>query len=293
MTRILVFGKKGQLATALAEACAGTEFELIFVGSSKFNLINQVSDIYNYIINIASIDGVINASAYTDVDKAEMLGAEPAWILNALAPKHMAKACKARGIPFFHVSTESVFNGNHLAPYRPTDTTNPANFYGLTKLEGERLVRLVCGASYIFRTSWVFSDTGQNFVKSMLRVASKHKTMHVVKDQTGLPTYAPDLAYAVLQAAGKIMTSPSQAFDPVYHIAGGGCTINRYDFAKLILHTAGLKTRVIPISSQQFAAPAPRPKNAGLDSASFTSTFGVDLPDWRIGLKHMLSKVGN
>lgn len=292
MTRILVFGKNGQLATALAEVNINAKFQLKFIGSSEFNLIDQITDIYDFILNSRSIDGVINASAYTDVDKAEMQGSESAWILNALAPEQMAKACKARNIPFFHVSTESVFAGKNSTPYHTTCNETPANFYGFTKLEGERLVRVVNGTGTIFRTSWVFSNTGHNFVKAMLRVAKKYETIQVVGDQTGLPTYAPDLANAILKAIRYTFANPSIKLDQVYHIAGGGTPINRYDFAQLIIQSVGLKTRVEPISSKQFAAIAPRPQHAVLDTGSFTSTFGVDLPDWQIGLKHMLAKVG-
>jgi len=290
--RILVFGKNGQLATALAEASVGAKFQLKFIGSSEFNLIDQITDIYNFILNSRSIDGVINASAYTDVDKAEMQGSESAWTLNALAPKQMAKACKARNIPFFHVSTESVFAGKNSTPYHTTCNETPANFYGFTKLEGERLVQLVNGTGTIFRTSWVFSNTGHNFVKAMLRVAKKYETIQVVDDQTGLPTYAPDLANAMLKAIRYTFANPSMPLDQVYHIAGGGTPTNRYNFAKFIIQFVGLKTKVDPISSKQFAAIAPRPQYAVLDTGSFTSTFGVDLPDWQIGLKHMLAKVG-
>jgi len=290
--RILVFGKNGQLATALAEVNGNAKFQLKFIGSSEFNLIDQITDIYDFILNSRSIDGVINASAYTDVDKAEMQGSESAWTLNALAPKQMAKACKARNIPFFHVSTESVFAGKNSTPYHTTCNETPANFYGFTKLEGERLVQLVNGTGTIFRTSWVFSNTGHNFVKAMLRVAKKYETIQVVDDQTGLPTYAPDLANAMLKAIRYTFANPSMPLDQVYHIAGGGTPTNRYDFAKLIIQSVGLKTRVEPVSSKQFAAIAPRPQYAVLDTGSFTSTFGVDLPDWQIGLKHMLAKVG-
>jgi len=292
VTRILVFGKNGQLATALAATSVGAEFQLEFVSSSEFNLINQVTDISEYITNETSIDGVINASAYTHVDKAEMQAPEDAWVLNALAPEKMAKACKVRNIPFFHVSTESVFDGENTTPYTPNCAVNPANFYGLTKLEGERLVQAVNGAGAIFRTSWLFSNAGDNFVKIILGLAKKHKTIRVVHDQIGLPTYAPDLANALLKAVRYTLANPAKKLDPVFHIAGGGMSINRYDFAKYIIQSVGLKTKVKPISSQQFAATAPRPHNAVLDTGSFTSTFGSDLPDWKIGLKHMLSKVG-
>jgi len=294
MTRILVFGKNGQLATALAKTQFGAqtspEFNLKFVGSSEFNLIKQVTDIYKYILTVKPIDGVINASAYTDVDKAEIHGAEDAWVLNALAPEQMAKACKALNIPFFHVSTESVFAGVKSTSYKPNSAVSPANFYGLTKLEGEHMVQAVNGIGAIFRTSWVFSNTGHNFVTAIRGVARKHKTIQVVADQMGLPTHASDLANALLDAVRFTLANPYKKFDPVYHIAGGGVPISRFDFARLIVQSAGLKTRVEPITSSQFAAIAPRPKNAVLDTESFTSTFGIDMPDWQIGLKHMFSK---
>ncbi|MCF6292719.1 MAG: dTDP-4-dehydrorhamnose reductase [Robiginitomaculum sp.] len=293
MTRILVFGKNGQLATALAAASTGTEFKLGFTGSSEFNLIKQVSDIYSYIANYNRVDAVINASAYTNVDKAEMSGAEDAWILNALAPEQMAKACKTLGIPFFHVSTDSVFSGKKPSAYQPDDPVDPVNFYGITKLEGERLIQAVGCNGTIFRTSWVFSKPGHNFVNAMVALADKHRQITVVNDQLGLPIYAPDLAQALLQAAGKTIANPARKFDPIYHIVGGGKPICRYEFAKLIMRTASLETKVAPISSAQFAAPAPRPKNAVLDTRSFTATFKAELPNWRVGLKHMLSKTEN
>jgi dTDP-4-dehydrorhamnose reductase len=292
VTRILVFGKNGQLATALAEANTDANLHLKFISSNEFNLISQISDIYDYIYNFLSIDGVINASAYTDVDKAEIQCPEDSWVLNALVPEQMAMVCNIRNIPFFHVSTESVFDGKSSLAYVPISEVNPANFYGLTKLEGEQLVRAVKGKGAIFRTSWVFSHTGQNFVKAMLSVAKKNKVIQVVDDQIGLPTYAPDLAIALLTAVRNFLGNSSEKFDPVYHIAGGGEPINRYDFAKLIIQLSDLETKVEPISSMQFAAIAPRPKNAVLDTDSFTSTFSVDLPNWQNGLKHMLLKAG-
>ncbi len=292
MTHILVFGKNGQLATALAKSPANTEFKLNFIGSSEFNLIKHVSVIYDYIMNYNQIDAVINASAFTNVDKAERHGAEHAWILNALAPEQMAKACKARNIPLFHVSTDSVFKGTKTGAYRPDDPVDPVNFYGATKLEGEQYIQRVGCAGSIFRTSWVFSNTGHNFVNAMLALAEKHNQIKVVNDQIGLPIYAPDLAQALLQAAYKMLTNPTRKFDPVYHIVGGGTPICRYKFAKLILRTAGLNTQVTPISSTEFAAPAPRPANAVLDTRSFTSTFGIILPDWQSGLKTMLANIG-
>ncbi len=292
MTRILVFGKNGQLATALAKAEFGSEIELIFIGSTEFNLIQNVLGIHQYIINSNSFDAVINASAYTDVDKAEMQNAQDAWVLNALVPRQMAQACKLLQIPFIHVSTESVFSGLETTPYTPTSKTNPANFYGLTKLKGEYWVNAVNGMGAVFRTSWVFSNTGNNFVKTILRVAKKNDVIQVVDDQIGLPIYAPDLAAALLAVIRFTVSRPTEKLYPTYHIAGGGRPINRYDYAKLIVQLSGLKTNIVPISSNQFAAIAPRPKNAVLDTGSFTSKFNIDLPDWQIGLKHMFSKVG-
>jgi len=292
VTNILVFGKNGQLATALANTRIGTEIKLDFIGSFEFNLIEHISDIYRYIINYGQVDAVINASAYTNVDKAEIQGAEHAWILNALAPEQMARACKTRGIPFFHVSTDSIFSGTKTGAYRPDDKADPVNFYGVTKLEGERLIQSVNCAGSIFRTSWVFSDTGHNFVNAMVALADKYPEIKVVNDQLGLPIYAPDLAQALLQATAKMIANPAQKFAPIYHIVGGGKPIFRYEFTKLIMRTAGLQTKIAPISSAQFAAPAPRPANAVLDTRSFTSTFGIILPDWRLGLKQMLLNNG-
>lgn len=292
MPRILVFGKNGQLASALAVAAVSAEYQLAFFGHSEFNLIEQVNGIRDFIGNYDGIDCVINASAYTNVDKAEQADWQAAVKLNTLAVSQMAQACQKKNIPFIHISTESVFDGHKNEAYLPTDKTCPANFYGLTKYLGEDFTHRTGGRNIILRTSWVFANTGHNFVKAILNAASKNKTIQVVDDQIGLPTYAPVLANAVLAVANKMIAEPDAQLDFIYHIAGGGPQIDRSKFAELIIQMTGLSTKVEPISSERFAAPAPRPKNAVLDTESFTSTFDLELPNWQLGLKHMLSRIG-
>ena len=286
MMRVLVFGKNGQLARALARnADISESTSLKFIGSSTLDLSAQLSDIYNLIYNMSDIDAVINAAAYTNLDNAETRDCEQAYALNALAPEQMARACKVKNIPFLHLSTDCVFDGDQRAPYQPNDNPNPVNFYGLSKLDGENFVRAVSGKNIVFRTSWVFSPGGQNFFGTMLKLGQNNPSIHVVDDQTGSPTYADHLAAALLNACTKMVQNEHIPLAPIYHIASTGAPISRYHFAKKILAMAGLETRVKPISSASFGAAAQRPTFCALDCASFERDFDYNLPKWQDGLK--------
>ena len=290
MMRVLVFGKNGQLARALARnANIDKNVSLRFVSSSTLDLSTQLSDISTVISNKKNIDAVINAAAYTNLDNAETRDCQKAYALNALAPEQMAKACKTKNIPFVHLSTDCVFGGNKRVPYKPNDKPGPINFYGYSKYEGEKFVRAVGGRSIVFRTSWVFSPEGQNFFGTMLKLAQKNSTINVVDDQIGSPTYADHLARALLHACTTITRNKNRTFAPLYHIAGTGAPVSRYHLAKQIFKMAGLKTDVRPISSTQFAAAAQRPAYCALDSASFERDFGYNLPNWQDGLKLAVS----
>ena len=297
MTRILVFGRNGQLARALA-ACGGSAgVEIERAGSSEFNLRYHFTDIIDF-IGEKTCHAVINAAAWTDVDAAESGAAEQAWILNALAPAHMARACANKQIPFIHVSTESVFDGRKATPYRPDDPPCPANFYGVSKLEGERAVQSSGAHAAIVRTSWVFADEGKNFISAILAAARKKPQLNVVNDQTGIPTYAPDLARALLALCQNMLDKPQTNQTDILHFTSAGPPVSRFDYARNILKLAGVSTQVLPISSARYGAPAPRPSNAvlgngKLDSSALRAMLSARPQDWRETLARITTVMGD
>ncbi len=288
MRNILVFGHSGQLAHCLRQAGGKKGFTIQTFGSGEFNLITQQVDIIDFILSRSDCEAVINASAWTNVDAAEFEAAEQAWQINAVAPALMAKACQKRHIPFIHVSTESVFSGQKSGAYQPHDPVRPVNFYGLSKLAGEQAIMEIQGHNLIVRTSWLFSRVGHNFVKSIFKLAKTKPVLQVVNDQTGLPTFAPDLTEALLAAARFLLDTLPTRQTQILHFAGGGTPVSRYEYAREIIKLGKLKCSIQPISSQQFAAPAPRPANAVLDSAAFHAMLGTRPKDWRDGLVQVI-----
>ena len=296
MPKILVFGRSGQLAQAVADTAKNSEFTCHFSGKNEFDLTAQSIDIFEYILDFSPIDAVINASAYTHVDHGEFKQAEQAWRLNALAPAPMAKACNTLNIPLLHISTESVFDGQKSAAYRPDDAPKPANFYGVSKRAGEQMVLAAYPHAHIFRTSWLFSASPNNFVTSILKLAKANTSISVVNDQFGYPTYTPDFADALLAALAQIMHKNTGHFAQIYHLTSAGNPVSKFEFAKTIIKTAGLGTRVHPVTTaqyhRQFGIPAPRPHNARLDSSQFTASFNIQMPDWQTGLADMVQQTG-
>ncbi len=291
MPQVLVFGKNGQLAQALARCGAlDGKVSLKFIGSSQFNLDTQLFDIYKLITKYNNIDAVINAAAYTNVDRAETSGCEQAYRLNALAPEQIAKACNAINIPLLHISTDCVFDGNMRIAYKPKDKASPINFYGQSKLDGEIFIRNNGERNTTFRTSWVFSPQGQNFFGTMLRLAKEKPSISVVNDQIGSPTYADHLAKALLHACQTMIDNPLMRLAPIYHIAGTGTPVSRYEFASKIFETAKLKIKLNPISSDSFGAAAQRPTFCALDTESFEREFDYKLPNWQDGLRQAISQ---
>ena len=290
MTTFLVFGRYGQLAQALARQENTAGVTLKFMGSKEFNLENRLLQISKLISKFGNIDGVINTAAYTNVDKAEHEDCQRAYVLNVQAPVQMAKACRAQNLPFLHVSTDCVFGGDKRAPYTFDDQPSPVNFYGFTKLLGERAIADIGGRSCVFRTSWVFSPQGKNFFTVMLGLGRAGKPIKVVDDQIGSPTYADDLALALLHAGKHMAANPRAKLPPLTHISGKGAPVSRYDFARAIFSQAGLPLKISPISSAAFGAPAQRPAYCALDTAKFEATFSYQLPKWRAGLKRALAQ---
>ena len=279
--RLLVFGQSGQVAQELARRLP-QGVSARFLGRDQADLSDPLacSDV------IGVCDAVINAAAYTAVDKAETDEAA-AHLVNAAAPAAMAARCAALDIPFLHLSTDYVFDGKGILPFAPDHPTGPRNAYGRTKLAGEDGVRAAMGRHLILRTSWVVSAHGANFVKTMLRLGSSRDSLNVVADQIGGPTPAADIADALFVAAGAMVHG---AKGGTHHFAGAP-DVSWADFAREIMAQAGLACQIIDIPTSAYPTPAARPLNSRLDCSGFEAAFGVKRPDWRQGLSVILKEI--
>lgn len=227
---------------------------------------------------------IVNAAAYTAVDKAES-ARDAAVRLNAQAPAELAKAAKKVDARFIHISTDYVFNGETDAPYNETAQVAPCNVYGASKRDGETAVLGLANEPVILRTSWVFSEYGANFVKTMLRLGAERDNLPIVDDQIGGPTPARDIARAILAIAAKLDRGAPGA--GVYHYQGAPA-VSWASFAEAIFDIAGLNVVIEKIPSSEFATPAPRPLRTVLDCARIERDFGVAPPDWRLGLRQVI-----
>lgn len=276
--RLLVFGKNGQVARALQVLAP----EAVFLGREEADL--GVPELAAEAIATHAPDAVINAAAYTAVDRAEQ--EEPlAARINGAAPTIMAEACADLGIPLVHISSDYVFDGAGSTPFAPSDRTVPQNAYGWTKLAGEQGIQAAKGSYGILRTSWVFSAYGANFVKTMLRLGGERDSLSVVADQIGGPTPAADIAAACLGMAEALAQDPSKR--GIYHFSGTPET-SWAEFAREIFEQAGLDCQVEDIASEAYPTPAKRPLNSRLDCSSFEKVFGLPRPDWKAGLAAVL-----
>ncbi|MEP5154489.1 dTDP-4-dehydrorhamnose reductase [Planktotalea sp.] len=278
--KILVFGKSGQVATALQQRA-----DVTALGRADADLTNSAA--CAAAIAAHAPDVVINAAAYTAVDKAEEEEAI-ALTVNGDAPTAMAQACASAGIPFVHISTDYVFDGSGDAPW-PTDApTGPLGAYGRTKLAGEDGIRAAGGTFAILRTAWVFSETGNNFVKTMLRLAETRDALNVVNDQFGGPTDADAIAAACLEIAAQLHADASKS--GTYHFAGMP-HVSWADFANAIFDTASKTVAVSGIPASEYPTPAVRPSNSRLDCDALTATFGIPAPKWQDGLTRVIKSL--
>jgi dTDP-4-dehydrorhamnose reductase len=279
--RLLVFGQSGQVATELRRRLPpGTEAQ--FLSPEEADLADPEACAAR--VAGARVDAVINAAAWTAVDRAETEEAA-ATVVNADAPAAMARACADRGLPFLHISTDYVFDGSGDRPFRPDDPTGPLNAYGRSKLAGELGVRAAGGRHLILRTSWVVSAHGANFVKTMLRLGREREVLRVVSDQHGGPTPAAAIAGALLHVAQAMADG---APGGTHHFSGAPDT-TWAGFARAILAGAGLSARVEDIPTEAFPTPARRPANSRLDCASLAAAYGIARPDWQGGLREILA----
>lgn len=294
MIKALVFGKSGQLARSLAQ-CAPDypEIDLQFVSRRGCDL--ELSDTVATVIEEACPDIVINTAAYTAVDQAES-EPEKAQVVNSDAVKVMAEVTKKRSIPLIHFSTDYVFDGTGTVPYRETDVTMPRGVYGKTKLSGEEAVRKNTAKHLIFRTSWVYSPYGKNFVKTMLCLMAQNEQIRVVDDQIGCPTSAQDIAHAVMRVA-KVALVPGFDSFGVYHLVGRevmtwhgfACKIQNAASTVLGESWGGSNCMVNAVTSDAFPMAAKRPSYSVLSTERFEDMFGFVLPAFNESLKATLS----
>lgn len=281
MNGLLVFGRSGQVATELARLAP----EARFLGRDAADLTDP--EACARVIRDSGCAMVINAAAYTAVDRAET-DADIARAVNADAPAAMARAAAALGVPFLHISTDYVFDGSGTQPWVETDPTGPLGVYGATKLAGERDIAAAGGQWAVMRTSWVFSAHGANFVKTMLRLGAERDELRVVADQHGGPTPAADIAQACLTMAEAMRADASRG--GVYHFAGAPDT-SWAGFAREIMAQAGLSCHIVDISTSDYPTPARRPANSRLNCAAISRDFGIARPDWRAGLAKVLQEL--
>ena len=274
---ILVFGKTGQVATELR-----SYKNLITIGRDQADLSNPSSCVEA--IRQYKPRAVINAAAYTAVDKTES-EESLANTINGDAPGAMASACADLDIPLVHISTDYVFDGTGIKPWSVTETSNPQNAYGRSKLKGEKAIKASGCVHAILRTSWVVSAHGSNFVKTMRRLSETRDHIAVVDDQIGGPTCARDIAQTCLSIAEQLIQDPSKS--GIYHYSGQP-NVSWCQFANAIIEQMDCKTIAKPISTTEYPTPASRPLNSRLDCEAIQKTFGITRPFWRDGLEEIL-----
>ena len=286
MANILVTGANGQLGSEIREL-ARYDKEHAFHFTDKETLDITDSKALETFVEENNIDTIINCAAYTAVDKAEKDEAN-ADLINHIAVKQMAKIAKEKEIKLIHISTDYVFDGTNYKPYTEEDRPNPTGIYGKTKLAGEQAIQKIAPQNaIIIRTSWVYSSYGTNFVKTMLRLGKEREELGVIYDQIGTPTYAADLAEAILEIVPKIDNSKTE----IYHYSNEGA-ISWYDFAKEIMKMAKLSCQINPIETWQYPTPAKRPHYSLLNKAKIKKDFDVTIPYWKDSLSACLTKMG-
>ena len=281
---IAVIGASGQVARALAKAAAKRGQAVCVAGRPDIDLTDAKTIAAFLDRSAPSI--VINAAAYTAVDKAET-DAAAASALNVEGPALLARWCASRGRPLIHISTDFVFDGRKGLPYREDDARNPLSVYGRTKSDGEDTVRAALDQHIIVRTAWVYGPDGSNFLKTMLRLGAERDVMRVVADQTGTPTCASDIAAALLDIVAQIEGKKQAAPWGTYHLVAGGWT-TWHGFAQEIFEhaaKAGFKApKLEAIATAEYPLPAKRPAYSVLDTAKIRDAFGIVLPPWQKGV---------
>jgi dTDP-4-dehydrorhamnose reductase len=281
MINVLVTGSNGQLASCIKDLeNQHEELNLIYTDYQELDICD-LKQVEGFFKANQKIDYCINCAAFTAVDKAET-DVEKAFEINAQGPKNLAICCNEQDTVLIHISTDFVFDGEKTEPYTETDIPKPISVYGASKLNGEIEVQKTLKKHFIIRTSWLYSEHGANFMKTMLRLAETRDEISVVSDQIGTPTYAGDLAEVIL----NIISANNSKFG-VYHYCNEGVS-SWYDFAKEIFELHNLSVRLIPILSNQYPTAAKRPKNSALDTERTKEVFNIQPLKWKISLKKLI-----
>ncbi len=279
---VLVTGASGQLGQAIQFIAKNhSEIKFVFCSSSDLDISNKEN--CQTVFQKTKPDFCINAAAYTAVDKAES-ERDKAELINVLGSKNIAEVCNNFDVKLIHISTDFVFDGSNDKPYTETQITNPKGVYGQTKLDGEKAIQQVFSKYYIIRTSWVYSQFGNNFMKTMLRLASERTALSVVNDQIGTPTNAVDLAEALVQIIFSNSQQPTTNNYGIYNFSNEG-ECSWYDFAKKIFEINNVSIDLSAIPTEQFPTPAQRPKYSVLDKSKIKTTFGIAIKTWEESLK--------
>jgi dTDP-4-dehydrorhamnose reductase len=290
---VLVSGANGQLGQAI-QSISGKypEIDFVFCSSDRLNITDL--DNVKAVFNQYKPDFCINAAAYTAVDKAES-EQEKAHLINVVGAKNLASVCKENNSVLLHISTDFVFDGNRsvtqcstVLPYSEIDTPNPTGVYGQTKLDGEKAIQETFDNYFIIRTSWVYSQFANNFMKTMLRLASERDSLSVVNDQIGTPTNAVDLAEVLVKIISSNFQLPTSNFG-IYNFSNEG-QCSWYDFAKKIFEISAIEIDLKPIPTTSFPTPAKRPSFSVLDKTKIKKAFDIEILDWETSLKNTLKK---
>ena len=282
---ILITGCKGQLGTELQKIAANdTSHQWLFTDVDTLDICDKAAVEKCFETNC--IEACINCAAYTAVDKAED-EPELATLINSFAPKVLADTCKRHNALLIHISTDYVFGGEANEPYKVDDPINPQSVYGSTKAEGEHLIRESCCNYMIVRTAWLYSSVGKNFVKTMLMLGDTKEEINVVADQKGCPTWAHDLAVALMVLLNK---NGKKEVHETFHFTNEG-QITWYDFATAIMEIGGKTCKVNPITTDQYPTKAKRPAYSVLDLSKIKDNAGIEIPDWRESLEKCIEEL--
>jgi dTDP-4-dehydrorhamnose reductase len=286
--RIAVTGKEGQVARSMVALGPVMGVEVIAVGRPELDLADPASVLAA--LEAVHPDAIVSAAAYTAVDKAES-ERELAFAVNGAGAGAVAEAAARLGVPVLHLSTDYVFDGSKAGRYDERDPTAPTSVYGASKLDGETRVASATANHAIFRTAWVYSAHGANFLKTMLRLGETRDTLSVVADQLGCPTSAEDIARAMITAAQTMVARSDDAYRGIFHLTGAG-EASWADFAREIFRAAESHGRkpvdVAPITSDQYPSPVKRPANSRLSGEKLERVYGIALPDWRLSTEKVV-----
>lgn len=283
MSKILVIGAAGQLGQCIKTVAQRRQLdEVIFPAESDANILNQIGLIA--LLEKEKPAFVINCAAYTAVDKAED-EADLAKAINETGASNLAEACKKVDATLIHVSTDFVFEGNEVKLLVETDEALPINIYGKTKLDGERAIAQILEKHFTIRTAWLYSEYGNNFVKTMLKLGAERDELNVIADQVGTPTYAIDLANAIFDIIATNATSYG-----VYHFSNEGVT-SWYDFAQTVFDISQTQVKVNPIPGSAYPTKAKRPSFSVMDKTKIKHTFNINIPYWRTSLAACIAQL--